>query len=125
MPCIYTLVLSSTHHNLCYSFDEIEYTLVDFKKKSSKDEFLISFGSEFHSFSEFLIFLQDFSLDKCVSESYFSYFSTKTYVVGTQKHSKHMLKLMGKNIYNFTLKNCGYLNIQTSKVSFLIWVVFA
>ena len=36
-------------------------------------------------------------------ENYFSYFSTKTCVVGTQKnrldeHPKHMLKLMGKKI---------------------------
>ena len=44
--------------------------------------------------------------DKSVLENYFSYFSTKTYVVGTQKklsqwdgsfeHTKHMFKLMGK-----------------------------
>ena len=29
----------------------------------------------------------------------FSYFSTKTYVVGTQEHPKHMLKIMGKKIF--------------------------
>ena len=46
---------------------------------------------------------QTFSLE-CVTKYYFSYFSTKTYVVGSQKnrlnetfeHPKHMLKLMGK-----------------------------
>ena len=40
----------------------------------------------------------------CVLENHFSYFSTITYVVGTQKndgsfeHPKHMFKLMGKEI---------------------------
>ena len=37
-------------------------------------------------------------------ENYFLYFSTKTYVVDTQKyhlneHQKHMFKLMGKKVY--------------------------
>ena len=37
-------------------------------------------------------------------KDYFSYFSTKTYVVGSQKnrlneYPKHMLKLMGKKIF--------------------------
>ena len=44
---------------------------------------------------------------KCVTENYFSYFSTKTYVVGTQKtrlnetvllSTKNMFKVMGKKI---------------------------
>ena len=40
---------------------------------------------------------------ECETENYFSYFSTKTYVVGTQKnhlneHPKHMFKLMDKKI---------------------------
>ena len=48
-------------------------------------------------------FKQDFSKE-CVIEKYFIYFSTKTYVVGTQKngtfeHSKHMLTLSGKKIF--------------------------
>ena len=41
----------------------------------------------------------------CIFENYFSYFSIKTYVVGTQKnrdgsfvHPKHVFKLMGKEI---------------------------
>ena len=50
-----------------------------------------------------------------------SYFSTKTYVMGTKElsqwdgsfeHPKHKLKLTGKkNIYNFMLKIFVYLNI--------------
>ena len=45
---------------------------------------------------------------ECVTENYFSYFSTKTYVVGTQnetdyfEHPKHMFKLMDKKKINFT-----------------------
>ena len=49
----------------------------------------------------------DFS-QECITKIEFSYFSTKTYVVGTQKNrlnetvllsaQKHMLKLMGKKI---------------------------
>ena len=40
---------------------------------------------------------------ECVTENDFSYFSTKTYVVGTQnnhldEHQKHMFKLMNKKI---------------------------
>ena len=40
---------------------------------------------------------------ECVNENNFSYFSTKTYVVGTQKNRldelpKHMFKLMDKKI---------------------------
>ena len=47
---------------------------------------------------------------------FFSYFSTKTYVVGTQKkrlneHPKHELKRMNKKIFNFTLKNFVHLNL--------------
>ena len=57
---------------------------------------------------QFIIFHQDFSLE-CVTEKYFSYFSSKTYVVGTQKNRlnetgfyenpKHMLKLTGKKLF--------------------------
>ena len=40
-----------------------------------------------------------------ITKYYFSYFSTKTYVVGTQKNRvnepKHMFKLMGKKIFTF------------------------
>ena len=52
--------------------------------------------------------------DKSVTGKLFSYFSTKTYVVGAQKnclnetvllgsfeHPKHMFKLMGKQIMQF------------------------
>ena len=44
---------------------------------------------------------------ECVTENYFSYLSTKTNIVGTQKyrldeHPKHMLKLMDKK------KNCNF-----------------
>ena len=54
---------------------------------------------------------------------WFSYFSTKTYFVGTQKnheHPKHMLKLMGK-------KTIGHLNLilwilSGHTASFKIWV---
>ena len=61
-------------------------------------------------------------------ENYFSYLSTKTYVVGTQKnhlgyskepsqwdgsfeHPKHMSNLMGKNNYNFMLKKILILSL--------------
>ena len=42
----------------------------------------------------------------CVLEYYFLYFSSKTYVVGTQKNSlnerpKHMFKFIGKEIIQF------------------------
>ena len=50
---------------------------------------------------------------ECVTDKYFSYFSTKTYVVGTQKnrlnetfffeHPKQMLKIMGKKIFTILL----------------------
>ena len=49
---------------------------------------------------------------ECVTENYFSYFSTKTNIVGTQKyrldeHPKHMLKLMDKKKkLQFYAKNC-------------------
>ena len=53
---------------------------------------------------------------ECIPENYFSYFSTKTYVVGTQKnrldeHPKYMFKLMDKKIDKkiitiLRLKNC-------------------
>ena len=61
------------------------------------------------------------------------YFSTKTYVLGTQKnrlnetvhgsfdHPKHMLTLMGKKIFTifkFTLKNFVYLNLWMTKHQF-------
>ena len=48
--------------------------------------------------------------------SYFSYFSTKTYVLDTQKnglneHPNHMIKLMGKKIFTFyALKMFTYTN---------------
>ena len=43
-------------------------------------------------------------IQECITEQQFSYFLTKTYVVGTQKkrlneHIKHMLKTMGKKIF--------------------------
>ena len=46
------------------------------------------------------------SIYECILEIYFLYFSSKTYVVGTQKNrlnetvqnTKHMFKLMGKKI---------------------------
>ena len=57
---------------------------------------------------------QAFSLE-CVTTKYFSFFSTKTYVVGTQKNrlnetallSTHniMLKLLGKRIFTILRSN--------------------
>ena len=51
-----------------------------------------------------------------VTENYFSYFSTKTYVVGTQKncsfeHPKHIFKRMDKKILTSFLKMFDYLNL--------------
>ena len=47
---------------------------------------------------------------------FFSYFSSKTYVVGTQKNGsfeypKNMLNLMGKKYFQFYAKYCIYLNL--------------
>ena len=36
---------------------------------------------------------------ECVFENCFSYFTSKTYVVDTQKDHLHELKLMDKNLY--------------------------
>ena len=66
-----------------------------------------------------------------VPKNYYSYFSTKEYVVGTQKkHQKHMLKLMGKkisttlrskNVFNL---NYGYgLLLMVSEIP-LVWTEF-
>ena len=41
---------------------------------------------------------------ECVFENCFSYFTSKTYVVGTQKNHLEELKLMDKNLY--TQKFC-------------------
>ena len=42
---------------------------------------------------------QDFS-EECVTKNYFSYFSTKTYVVGTQKNRLNETVLLSiQNIY--------------------------
>ena len=51
-------------------------------------------------------------------EMYFSYFSTKTYVVGTQKnrfieHPKHNFNLMGKEIITILLSKNSYQNLFT------------
>ena len=59
----------------------------------------------------------------CVTKNSFSYFSTKTNVVGTQKNRLNEMvllstqnKLMGKKIfYNLTLKNFVYLNCGPMK----------
>ena len=42
----------------------------------------------FDTISWLITLWQDFSLE-CITEKYFSYFSTKTYVVGTQKNRLH------------------------------------
>ena len=63
------------------------------------------------------------TLVECITNyNYFSYFSTKTYVVGTQKnclneHPKHMLKLMGKKI--FTILRSKILFILTCDMLWL------
>ena len=64
---------------------------------------------------------QAFSEER-VPKKYFSYFSTKTYVVGTQKNHLNEMVLLRiqtyvqtdglENIYNFTLKNFVYLNLE-------------
>ena len=51
-------------------------------------------------------------------EIHFSYFSTKTYVVGTQKngfieHPKHKFNLMGKKIVTILLSKNSYHNLCT------------
>ena len=56
-------------------------------------------------------------------EFFFTHFSTKTYIVGTQKnhlyetffeHPKHILKPMGKKYRcNFTLKNVRNVKLQS------------
>ena len=63
--------------------------------------------------------IQDLSLE-CVTKIKFSYFSTKTYVVGTQKNHLNETVLLStqnndkidgeENVYNFTLKCFVYLN---------------
>ena len=54
---------------------------------------------------------------ECVTKNYFSYSSTKVYVVGTQKnrlieHPRHTFKLMDKKtiaiVHNFVMLNWAY-----------------
>ena len=63
--------------------------------------------------------IKGFSYD-CVLSNTLSYFSTKTYVVGTQKNRRNETVLLStklkvksddlENIYNFKLKKCVYLD---------------
>ena len=63
---------------------------------------------------------QSFKYLRVRNKKYFSYFSTKTYVVGTQKnrlietgsveHPKFMFKLMGKKYLQLSAKYLVYLN---------------
>ena len=66
-------------------------------------------GSNFTLSMLIWLFVQTFSKE-CVPKKYFSYFSTKTFVVGTQnnclnEHPKHMLKLIGKKLFTILTSN--------------------